>query len=65
MITLRPGVFIKLEVENPSQGAAPLLVRRLDELLLREETAGGEPLALLSLHLEHRELPGLVLGQPD
>ena len=65
MITLRAGVLIKLEVENPSQGAAPLLVRRLDELLLRKETARGEPLALLSLHLEHRELPGLVLGQPD
>ena len=65
LITLRAGVFVKLEVENPGQSPAPLLLRGLDELPLREETAGQHSLTSLRLHLKHRQWTGLVLRQPD
>ena len=65
MITLRPGVLIKLEVENPGEGAGPLLLRGLDELPLWEETAGEDSLISLRLHLEDRQRTRLVLRQPD
>ena len=65
MLPLRPGVFVKLEVENSGEGAGPLLLGGLDVLPLREEAAGQHSLPALSLHLEHRQGPGLVLRQPD
>ena len=65
VIRLAPGVFIKLEVENPGEGAGPLLLRGLDELPLREETAGEDSLISLRLHLEDRQRARLVLRQPD